>query len=520
MAEGEDEEPVKRTRRKRGLLKLYYGTSEDSASSSPASNPLDIDGSGFDADAYVKRLRETNDLQRLIGREEDLARQIKSLDSDMQTLVYENYNKFISATDTIRKMKTQVDGMEEEMEHLSASMATIAGLSSELTTSLEPNREKIRQLSGSHAILKKLQFLFELPARLKQCVEMQSYEQAVRYYAKASRVLHHYRNLDSFRGIYDECETIVEQLRQMLVARVARPDVSQRELVSSIELLAKISQNPMELCDMLLDRAQEQWRTDRAAQEAEFEQAMRDYKQQQAEQEQQQAAEAEDASEQPTDGKPKGEAEQEQEEDKVGGEAVADAGADTDAAQSGDESAAEKGSQEQNEEEEEEEEFVAEGAFDDGDKATQAADGSNTPACVGGMVKGTQGGDPLNAVQRIFQEQDLRGAKQLLSSGTLDIDTILPYGNITLLHKAVVIGWEEMVLLLLRRNADPNVVADLNVSPLHLAASEGKLAIVRHLLAAGADPQAVTEWGMTAVKYANDHPDCQSYIQRFVDKKT
>lgn len=31
-------------------------------------------------------------------------KEIKSLDSDMQTLVYENYNKFISATDTIRKV--------------------------------------------------------------------------------------------------------------------------------------------------------------------------------------------------------------------------------------------------------------------------------------------------------------------------------------------------------------------------------------------------------------------------------
>lgn len=30
--------------------------------------------------------------------ETDMVRQIRSLDSDMQTLVYENYNKFISAT--------------------------------------------------------------------------------------------------------------------------------------------------------------------------------------------------------------------------------------------------------------------------------------------------------------------------------------------------------------------------------------------------------------------------------------
>lgn len=30
--------------------------------------------------------------------ETDMVRQIRALDSDMQTLVYENYNKFISAT--------------------------------------------------------------------------------------------------------------------------------------------------------------------------------------------------------------------------------------------------------------------------------------------------------------------------------------------------------------------------------------------------------------------------------------
>lgn len=34
--------------------------------------------------------------------ETDMVRQIRALDSDMQTLVYENYNKFISATGASR----------------------------------------------------------------------------------------------------------------------------------------------------------------------------------------------------------------------------------------------------------------------------------------------------------------------------------------------------------------------------------------------------------------------------------
>lgn len=37
---------------------------------------------------------------------------VKALDSEQQMLVYENYNKFIAATDTIHKMKAHVDTMD------------------------------------------------------------------------------------------------------------------------------------------------------------------------------------------------------------------------------------------------------------------------------------------------------------------------------------------------------------------------------------------------------------------------
>ena len=49
-------------------------------------------------------------------------------------------------------------------------------------------------------MLKKLQFLFELPARLRQCLDMKMYDQAVRYYAKAKNVLWSYREMESFKG--------------------------------------------------------------------------------------------------------------------------------------------------------------------------------------------------------------------------------------------------------------------------------------------------------------------------------
>ena len=39
--------------------------------------------------------------------DDKLIREIKELDTDMQMLVYENYSKFLTATDTIRKIKVR-----------------------------------------------------------------------------------------------------------------------------------------------------------------------------------------------------------------------------------------------------------------------------------------------------------------------------------------------------------------------------------------------------------------------------
>lgn len=44
------------------------------------------------------QLRRQCSLAELMDQETCMVKQIRALDSDMQTLVYENYNKFISAT--------------------------------------------------------------------------------------------------------------------------------------------------------------------------------------------------------------------------------------------------------------------------------------------------------------------------------------------------------------------------------------------------------------------------------------
>ncbi len=64
--------------------------------------------------------------------------------------VYENYNKFIAATDTIKKMRVDFRGMEAEMDRLAEKMSTITSASARVSDALRNQRKRVAELSGSY----------------------------------------------------------------------------------------------------------------------------------------------------------------------------------------------------------------------------------------------------------------------------------------------------------------------------------------------------------------------------------
>lgn len=156
----------------------------------------------------------------------------------MKTLVYDNYSKFIAAAATIRNMRGKVESMEEEMDRLVQNIGKISESSERISGTLAAKREAIEQLSGVHQLLRKLQFLVQLPARLRHSIALQNYSEAVSYYSKTYGVLDRYRHFPSFSPIAVQVDQIISDLKSVLDSKLQyQADLSPADLAGTTRLL-------------------------------------------------------------------------------------------------------------------------------------------------------------------------------------------------------------------------------------------------------------------------------------------
>jgi len=203
----------------RGLLKSYYGIQEKTKPVRKISrNPSDINSLAFDSNEYIKKVKKEYNIKALLKENNKLTSETKILDSEMKGLIYDNYRKFINANDSIQNMRKEIDNIDTEMNNLFDKVKNITKTSSEINKSLETSREKIHKLNSVNLLLKKLQFILELPARLNQCINHNppQYSQAVFYYSKTEKLLKKYKDITGFSKIDEECQEIMKEVSKKL----------------------------------------------------------------------------------------------------------------------------------------------------------------------------------------------------------------------------------------------------------------------------------------------------------------
>ncbi|KAG2546034.1 hypothetical protein PVAP13_9KG030553 [Panicum virgatum] len=233
-----------KARRTRDLLASFYNTDPSAAAgagvASPASlarpsptaapaSPLDsINSTSFDPENYMNVLVQQSNLEGLLQRHVKMAAEIKNLDTDLQMLVYENYNKFISATDTIKRMKTNIVGMEANMEQLLSKITSVQSKSDTVNTSLFDKRENIEKLHRTRNLLRKVQFIYDLPSRLNKCIKTEAYADAVRFFTGAKPIFEAYGDTS-----FQDCKKASEEAMDLVIQHLQEKLYSDSEPIEA-----------------------------------------------------------------------------------------------------------------------------------------------------------------------------------------------------------------------------------------------------------------------------------------------
>ena len=132
-------------RRNRAALRDYYGLKNAAPADArdvPQTPVLDaeeeseLDKEGFEPEQYVKSLLAREGLEGVLRVEAGLVSEVRGLDGERKALVYDNYSKLIAATDTIRKMRTNMDPLTPTTSTLTPAINHIAETATTLSESL------------------------------------------------------------------------------------------------------------------------------------------------------------------------------------------------------------------------------------------------------------------------------------------------------------------------------------------------------------------------------------------------
>ncbi|OHF01218.1 hypothetical protein CORC01_03533, partial [Colletotrichum orchidophilum] len=163
--------------------------------------PSELDSPSFDAEAYVRKALAENTLDDLLRVYTRVLGEIRALDAEKKALVYDNYSKLISATETIRKMRANMDPVNPMASTLDPAIAGIYAQASSIREALRktvaPPKSKEREDEAAAARRRRTRELARevlgTPEKLRRLVKEGKVEEARRAWEMPRRLLEVWR---------------------------------------------------------------------------------------------------------------------------------------------------------------------------------------------------------------------------------------------------------------------------------------------------------------------------------------
>ncbi|KAE8212213.1 hypothetical protein CF327_g4134 [Tilletia walkeri] len=104
----------------------------DSMEPGASTDPHDPDSPAFNVSSCYESLVSTMGLAELLRKSAELVSEIRELDGEKQSLVYNHHHELVAASETIRKMKNRADGLDPSLDSLQSSFSTMSQLAETL----------------------------------------------------------------------------------------------------------------------------------------------------------------------------------------------------------------------------------------------------------------------------------------------------------------------------------------------------------------------------------------------------
>jgi vacuolar protein sorting-associated protein 51 len=163
-------------------------------------------------------------------------------DHEIQSLVFENYSKFISSIDTVRDMKEKICGVDERLKTLETSMDSISMLASKIDATFSVKRKEIQKLDTINRDLQKLKNLCDFPNILQQDIKHYKSSPEARIPTEAQGLFQ--KSINSYEACY---KTLLSLKEEPLIAPIYKESIDKVETIRSTlkALQAQFNKNKM-----------------------------------------------------------------------------------------------------------------------------------------------------------------------------------------------------------------------------------------------------------------------------------
>jgi vacuolar protein sorting-associated protein 51 len=151
--------------------------------------------------------------------------EIRNLDSDRKSLVYDNYSKLLSATKTIHHMRGNMDPLAPTTHTLGPAIAHIAETAASLSSSMHSIPQKpaglgidirVENDEAEEAELAKkrkqrdtVRWVLGTPRRLQDLIDADQDEEAEKEWEEVSKILEQWGSVAGAKELKEECERIM-----------------------------------------------------------------------------------------------------------------------------------------------------------------------------------------------------------------------------------------------------------------------------------------------------------------------